>query len=361
MTKKQICRMIAFTLVVCTMLLLLCDVFELSDTGYIPIRFKTFYSLNDDTLDAAFIGSSGVDRYWVAPKAYEEYGMTVFPFASDAMPPWLYVEAIDEIYKYHTPELIIVNARVYGQNNSKVSTVETRARRLLDAMDFFSVNRVKVAFKTMEVLRKIDPEQPKFNLSLLLPFVKYHSKWADDDFSISDNLNPAKNQYMGFYTSPTLSVKSKKNKSFVYDNDYYKDLDPIAEEALYELLDYAEEKGIKLLFVETPRRMDEKDMGSLNSLFRILDERDVPYLNYSQTDSDSNFTNMPGLDRNHDFYNKNHVNYYGAEEFTSVLSAYLDENYDLPDRRTDPAVKEHWDGLYDNLKQAIKEWEEAKN
>lgn len=361
MTKKQIGRMIAFVLVVCTVLLVMCDVFELSDTSYIATRFRTFDNLKEDTVDAVWIGSSGVDRYWVSPKAYEEYGMTVYPLASDAMPPWLFTHVIDEIYTDQTPELIIIDARVYGQENTKVPTMDTRARRVLDAMSFFSVNRMKAAFKTMKILHQVDEEQPEFDLSLALPFVKYHTKWADEDFSISDNVNNLENDTMGFFTHKTLSVKSKKLKATIYDNDYYEDLDPITEDALYELLDYAEEKNIQLLFVETPRTLDKRDIGCLNTLFSILDERDVPYLNFSQTDSDGNFVNIPGIDCSHDFYNKNHVNYYGAEELTAVVSAYLDENYDFADHRTDEAVKEQWDGVYDHLKEMIKTLEEAKN
>ena len=40
---------------------------------------------------------------------------------------------------------------------------------------------------------------------------------------------------------------------------------------------------------------------------------------------------------------------------------YLDENYDLPDRREEEAVKEQWDGVYDKLKTKISKMEEKEN
>ena len=357
MTKKEFGRMIAFALIVCLMLLLLCEVFELSDTSYIATRFKTFYGVEEDTLDAVFIGSSGVDRYWISPKAYEEYGMTVFPLASDAMPTWLFTNVIDEIYKDQSPELIIIDVRTYGQTSTDVGTVDTRARRVLDAMNFFSINRIKIAFKTMDILHQIDEERSAFDLSFLLNYVKYHTKWADEDFSIKDNISDEKNEYMGFFTRSTLSVKSKKQKATVYNNEVYTELDPIAEESLYELFAYAEEKDIDLLFVDTPRMMDEKAMGCANTLYRILEEEGIPYINYSQTDEKGKFTAVAGLSQKKDFYNKNHVNYYGAEKFTETFSAYLNDHYDFPDHRTDEAVKAQWDGLYKNLKKTIAKWE----
>ena len=53
----------------------------------------------------------------------------------------------------------------------------------------------------------------------------------------------------------------------------------------------------------------------------------------------------------------NHVNFYGAEKFTDALAAYLNEHYDLPDRRNDEAVKGDWDGIYDELLFEIREYE----
>ena len=73
----------------------------------------------------------------------------------------------------------------------------------------------------------------------------------------------------------------------------------------------------------------------------------MDYVTYYAYDSEDPFT--IDLDPETDFYNRGHVNFYGAEKFTDVLAAYLHENYDLPDRRNDPVAQEHWDGLYENI------------
>lgn len=357
MTKKQIGRCIAFALVVCLLLLLMCEIFELSDTSYIATRFKTFDNLNEDSLDAVWIGTSGVDRYWIAAKAYEEYGMTVYPLASDAMPTWLFINVIEEALEKQNPELIIIDVRTYGQSNNKASLMETRARRVLDAMDFFSVNRFKAAFKTMKTIQQVTEEKSSFDLSLLLSYIKYHTMWGDEDFSISDNISRKESDYMGFFMHKSLSTKPNDHDAVVYDPNYYKDLDPIAEASLYELLDYVEEKGLKVLFVDTPELKGQKEIGFANSVFRILDKYGVDYINYSETDADGNFLHGLDLDPDHDFYNENHVNYYGAEKFTAVVSAYLDETYNFEDRRSDEAVAEQWDGIYNKIKKQIKKWE----
>ncbi len=358
MTKKEFGRSIAFVLLVCILLFLLCEVFELDDTTYIPTRFKTFYNLNENTLDAVWIGTSGVDRYWLSSKAYDEYGMTVYPLSSDAMPTWLFTYVIDEIYKTQNPELLIVDLRAFCQTNT-VSSKDARARRLLDAMDTFSINRLKAAFRTMNSIHELEEDGSAFDLSYLLSYIKYHNMWTEKDFSIVNNTSSKQCEYMGFFMRKSLSMKTKDQSAKVYKTDSYKDLDPYAEESLYELLDYIEEKNINVLFVNTPNHMTGTENARANTICRILDEHDAKYINYCLTDENGDFLYTPEIDHVADFYNRNHVNYYGAEKFTDTFAKYLDENYDFADHRSDAAVTEDWNGVYDKIKAQIAEWEEA--
>lgn len=357
MTKKEFGRCIAFMLVVCLLLVVLCDLFELGNTSNFDKRFNTYRNLNEDTIDAVMIGTSGMDRYWIGAKAYDEYGMTVYPMTADNMPTWLFINMIEELYTYQNPELIIIDARAYGQSNTKASDMEVRARRVLDAMDFLSVNRIKTAFTTMEVIHSTFEEEPSFELSYLLPYIKYHTKW-EEDYSISSNLGSKEHVYAGFYMSSSLSIQVKKQETVVYDSDYFEDLDPLTEESLYELLEYIEENNLNVLFVDTPQFKSEKEIGRSNTLYKILDEYGMDYINYCETDEDGNFLYDLNLNRETDFYNAGHVNYYGAEKFTEVFAAYLDENYDLPDRRNDESVQEYWEGVYAKLQKKIASWEE---
>lgn len=358
MTKKELFRSLAFILVVCLLLILLCEVFELSDVTYIPTRFQKFYNLEENTLDAVWIGTSGVDRYWLSAKAYEEYGMTVFPLSSDAMPTWLFTYVVDEIYKDQNPELLIVDLRAFCQTNT-VASKDTRARRLLDAMDSFSINKIRAAFRTMSSIADLDEESDSFDLSYLLSYIKYHNMWEDDDFSLVDNTSSTECEYMGFFMRKSLSLKPKDQKATVFKTDYYDELDPYSEESLYEFLDYVEEKGLNVLFVNTPNHMKKEEMGRTNTICQILDQRGIQYINYCETDDQGDFSLIPELDHVEDFYNRNHVNYYGAEKFTAVFAEYLNENYDFTDHRSDEAVKEDWDGVYYHIKATIQEWEEA--
>ncbi|MBR5783203.1 MAG: hypothetical protein IKY33_03145 [Clostridia bacterium] len=356
MTKKQIGRCCAFVLVVCLLLVFLSDLFELENTTNYDKRFYTYRTLESNTVDAIVIGTSGIDRYYVAPKAFEEHGLSVYTLSTDAMPSWLYIDVIEYACRKQDLKLVVVDMRAFRQNNTKSVTVDARGRRVIDAMDFFSLSRTKAAFKTMEVMHAVSDENPRFDLSYLLPYIKFHSKW-EEEYSIANNLGSKEHLYGGFFMSSRKSLKKQEQSPLVYDNDVYEDLDPIAEESLYELLDYAEKKGLELLFVDTPHYKDDSEMARSNTLQKILKERGMNYVNYCQTNENGDFLYDLNLDHNNDFYNDAHVNYYGAEKFTDVFARYLVENYDLPDRRQDEAAQKYWNGIYAKIKRDIEKWE----
>jgi len=359
MTKKQILRCLCFLLIVCFMLVILCDLFEFENTQHQDSRFFSYRTYPKDTVDAVFIGTSGVDRYWISAKAYDEYGMTVFPLAPDAMPAWLYVNVMEEARTYQDPQLFILDIRAFTQlydpqNGDVTDTMGVPARRILDAMDFFSPNRFRSALKTMKLIHSVDETAPRWDLSLLLTFIKNHPKWVEDSYSIQSNLGNRTNKYAGFYMNPSLTTLVEAQVPFVYHDTVCKPLHPVAEAALYEVLDYAAEENLKLLFVDTPKILAEAEMGRINQVHRILEEEDADYLSYYSTRRSLPFT--IDLDFDADFYNDDHVNFSGAEKFTDSFSAYLDTHYHLPDRRADAHVQQNWDGIYSKILTSVEKY-----
>ena len=174
MTKKQAFRCFAFLLAVFFMVVILCDLFELNNNTHLSTRYTTYTKLEKNTVDAVILGSSGVHNYFIPSKAYEDYGMTVYPLSFDACPSWLYIDVLKNALRYQKPKLIIVDIRPFCQWNKDGKRMEIRARNTLDSMPMFSVDRLNAGFKTMEMIHKADPKSSRFNLSLLLSFIKYH-------------------------------------------------------------------------------------------------------------------------------------------------------------------------------------------
>ncbi len=359
MTKKQFLRSVIFFLLVFAMLFTLCDIFELINTSNFSRRFYTYRNLPEDTVDAVYIGTSGLDRYIINPKIYEEYGMSIFPLTVDALPCWLYTNMIEEAYTYQNPELLIIDTRSFGQDNVKTETMDASGRRVIDIMDFFSINRLKVAFKTMKQIHAVDEKQSRFDLSYIFSFIKYHSKWEEEDFRFKNNIGSVPHQYAGFTVNTKNTVNRVPQEAILYDLTYQEDLDPMSEEALYELLDYIEEKDLNVMFLDTPEFRTKKQMGRANRINQIIEDAGYPLLQFYTSEEAGKFT--IDLDVNTDFYDESHVNYYGAIKFTDYFADYLDENYDLPDRRNDENAAKYWDGIYETLINKIESLEKKKS
>lgn len=353
MRKKVILRCVAFLVAVFLVLVVLSDIFELDHADYAK-RFHTFRCFEKNTVDAVYIGTSGVTRYWIGAKAYDEYGMTVYPLAVDATPVWLYSTLVDEAFAYQKPELLIFDARAFGQTHT-AENAGVGGRRVIDSMEFFSVNRMNAAWKTMELIHRLDDSMPVFDASYIFSFIKFHTKWSSSGFTI-DNQNDKKiDAFGGYKVGFKLSPLSEPQTPVEYDENHYEKLSPVSEESLYELLDHTKELGVQVLFVDSPQFMSKTEMGRANTLRKLLEEQGITYISYNAPGA-SELLNIQ-MDPEKDYYDDAHTNHYGAEKFTASLSAYLNEHYELPDRRNDEAVRKDWDGVYDHIKKTIADYE----
>lgn len=371
MTKKQLLRATALILILLMTFLILNDMFESKNSGLASKRFYTIRTLEEDTVDALFFGTSGIDRYWIASQGYENYGITSYPLSCDAFPAWLYPYVIDEALSKQDASLIVLDIRPFTQSNytRKLDTLDVRARRVLDVLPALSVNRTKAAFKTMEILHKVNLEKmktgadttekdhPRIDISYLFSFIRYHQMWEEKDYTLDDHLGNDPHLYGGFFFSESLTLRAKEQQS-VYDPDTFQELDAISEQALYDVIEYVKEKDLNVLFLDTPQCRTKKECARANTVYKILEQENMKYLHYYSTERETGFS--VDLDLKKDFYNPGHVNFYGATKFTENLALYLKEHYELPDRRQDEKAAADWEGVHDRLLTKLEEVKEKK-
>ena len=380
MTKKQILRFVAFAVAVFMTIVLMCDLFEYDNTKNFDKNAYTYRNLPENILDGVYIGTSGVDRYWMGAKAYEEYGISMHTLSFDAVPSWLYTDIMDIALKNQTPKIVLIDIRGFYQDNT-ADLMDIRARRFLDSQPILSLKRIQIANKVVNKIheqslidiekaklkaeQQTDPtlppveipeEKSKYDMSYLFSFIRFHGKWADN-YSLYKNLGSKEHQYGGFYMSSERTIRQAPHAKVVYDANKYAELDPLAEESLYEVIDYIKEKNLKALFVDTPQFLDQSEMGRANTTYKLLEENGMDYLHLYQNGS-SEF--IIDLDNTKEFYDESHVNYYGALKFTDYLAKYIDEKYDLPDRRNDKEASGYWGGKYEKIKTTVAGYEAKK-
>ena len=358
MTKKQVLRAIAFFMCVAIMVVVLCDLFEETNQKNSSQRFYRYRTLEENTIDAVMVGTSGTDRYWIPSQAYEKYGMTVYPLSSNSMPVFLYTQLIEEALAYQSPELIVIDIRPFTQDNVSANRMDTKARMLLDALTPFSVNRIKAGIETIQAIRSVDPTQSQFDLSFFFSVIKFHTKWSADSYSIKDNLGEVKHKYMGFHVSKSVTIKQTPLDPQPIDLDQTLELDALSEKYLYDLFDYIREKDLNVLFIDTPQVRNATDVGRSNRIYQIVEEEGFDCLHFYNESAPNGIT--IDFDYETEFYNTGHTNYYGAIRFTDVLAEYYHENYNFPDHRNDENVKKDWDDVQETLEKRIAKLEKDK-
>lgn len=338
--KSRALKAVIFVIAAALLFFYLNQVFGFSETDSNKRIFGAFYAQEENTVDVVYIGSSATNRYFIAPKAYNDEGMAAFDLAVMGFPLLFVPNVIDEVEKTQDPELYIIELR--GILKSREDVTDAHIRRVTDSMKI-SANKYDAIDKALEYVDGADSESGNIDeaLDYYIPVIKYHSRLVQGDMTAADLLpSGIPNFFKGFVVSPK-TFKQVPQKEPVY-SDGYGELAPEMEKVLNDMLDKCDETDKEVLFVLAPYSMKEGEAEKFNTAVRMVTERGYTVLNMNTEE----MVDEIGLDWETDFYNSKHVNFIGAEKYTEFLTEYLAENYDLPDRRGDKAY-ESWDEAYE--------------
>ncbi len=358
MTKKQIVRTIIFLVILMIVLGYLNDVFSYpsgKDGDGVKERYNSFYKQPDKTIDGIYIGASGVDRYWVAPQAYHDYGETVFALSSGLQPLAFTKYLMKESMKTQSPSLFILDLR--SVTKSADDMTEGLIRKVTDNMKF-SFNRIATIKGLLDYASKGDNNVDQNDeLSYYLSLINYHSKW-DGEITLKDLLNPNPSiDVMGF-AAHTDIIYNIKPQELPKPSKNMKAIPKETETILIDLLDYCDSlKGkIDILFVVSPHQEEQEIYEQINYAMDLVEERGYDILNFNTQE----MYDLVGLDFKTDFYDSHHVNLVGAQKYTSYLAQYLRKYYSIPDRRGDKNYN-NWEEAYKNLQEITEEGREELN
>lgn len=171
----------------------------------------------------------------------------------------------------------------------------------------------------------------------LFPIFNQHERWCE--LGQSDFGYPARE----YYVFGRGALMRRKTEEVVLSGTYDEDLKPVEHDPIslsyYEkIIDLCREKGIKLFCLIAPSANLDKRMAVHNGIRLYCEEKEIPILNYNEP----SLVKEIDLDYAIDFYNEEHLNANGAVKLSSSLAGHLDELFDLPDHRGDPAY-EQWD------------------
>lgn len=323
---KQFIKAAAFFLLLAILFSEVQSVFLVNSDNYYLYQVMRAYEKEPEVMDAVYIGASNVFPFWHASLGWEEYGITVYPFATSAAPSVSLRYFAEEARKSHPDALFIFNLGEFKNEGVNVSA----AHRAADYMPF-SPTKVRL----INAIAELNDFNELDKLEYYFPIIRFHSRW--DDTSSSDYLYRTKELHKGNYVANThLSKITDITDKFV-ESDQQTEISEKRLLVLDDLLDYCAREKLRVLFVTSPQALGtERMVGLRNAVCSYVEERGYDVLNLTTAMDEL------GLDLTTDFYNANHTNIHGSLKFTHWFGAYLQERYGLADKRGDPAYAS-WD------------------
>ena len=187
-------------------------------------------------------------------------------------------------------------------------------------------DEVPLSMAKFDAVRATLPEDQW--VEFMMPFSLYHGRWEEILGGNTERMVECERFTLGY--EPRAG---RTENSFVRTQEVWGEPLP-GHDALRRIAALCRDYGVEPVFMMVPAPLDAQEQMYVNSVQTIADELGVPFLNMLDLDV---------VDYAVDCYDSvGHLNPDGASKTTAYLGQWLDERYDLPDRRGDSAYA-HWD------------------
>lgn len=142
---------------------------EIVTPKYVENNFEQFYALEEDSLDAVFLGTSHMQRAYSPMEVYEKYGISTYNLSTDLQPIPVSYYLTQEILDYQKPKVIVLDAsNLFLDSNESA----TNWRYTMDSMAYGS-SHAEMAEDFGGRFKEEDA------LSALIPMLRYHTRWNE--------------------------------------------------------------------------------------------------------------------------------------------------------------------------------------
>lgn len=328
MTKRQALRAVCF--IIGFLFILRTVTYIVRTSGDTKDRFSGFYAEKENTIDVIITGSSPVYPYYSAPALYGELGIVCYPLSSNNQRPKAIKYLLEEARKTQEPSLFIIEMRMFSMPDEEWEDTMAFTRGVTDNLKY-SLNRIQainalVSDKSQRYTYYFDIFKYHSNWKMLfLPSQLSHWRYESEEelkgLAIKTGVGPVEYEDL----SGVTQTREMQDRQYA---------------VLLDLLDYLKETGVDALFLLSPYQMELEEKETFNFMIPIIEEAGYPVLDLNDHLEDV------GIDFATDFYDYgSHVNALGQAKCTAYLGGYLEEHYDLPDRRGQEAY-ESWNEAY---------------
>ncbi len=280
----------------------------------------------ENTLQAVYIGNSGVYRFWQPAAAWDCEGIAVMNLATASMPGVATQYLMEETLKTQNVDMFIVDLRAFTDS-------ELNEANLHNIIDFLPLN-----FNRLSLVTRLCVYQhywPYEALEYYFPVLRFHARWNEleaADFRLAEDDGTK----CSYYTSSFLEDVQDEQTRFAVSEERTEP-QKRAVRAFEQLMDYCEENEITVLFVAAPLLEHVNQKERLNWFADMARERGFGVVNFNERA----VYDAVGLELD-DFMDNTHTNIFGSIKFTRYLAEYLAENYGLADLHGMPGYAD-WD------------------
>lgn len=329
MNRREACKMISFILI---FLLLLTGVSYIVRTnGYVKNRFAGFYAEEKNSIDVLMFGASTIGTSFSPGYIWGEYGFTSYPLSSNTQRPKAIKYLLEEGYKYQSPEVVVIELRMFSYEEEEMKADEAHIREVTDNMRY-SLQRLKTVRNLTDGVEDFEAKLPYY-----FDIMKYHSNWGM--FFLKDELQKVAyskaDLHKGFEHPEQILFHDVKQDGYIATEERIA-IPKEQEEVLRDLVAYLKENNQRALFVVSPIIYDEEYFAKMNYIKDIVEQEGFQYLNMNEV-LDYDFAT--------DFLDGAHSNILGAKKCSELLGEVLSQEYGLTDKR-DKEGYDSWDKSY---------------
>ncbi len=304
--------------------------------------WQRFYKL-EKSADVIFFGSSHAHCTIDHGLLWDEYGIAGYTLSAGDQKIDSTSYFVKEALRTHSPRVIAVE--MLGMTDAELVNSSTDVYRNSLGMRWSSCFGKYIGYMADNMNMGREERQQVF---FKLPVV--HSRYGELTRSDFEDTIPFMMGYRGSYERVSF------DRPEYSDPEAAGSLDPQRLSMLREILDTAKERGVYVVLFASPYVVPEETWMQFNALEEFARQEGVPFLNYNKLYDELS------IDFEKDFRDTGHVNNYGAAKVTEHLARFLEDNYELPDRRG-CAGYELWEdnALYLRNKELGHDLEEAQD
>jgi len=275
--------------------------------------------------DLIMLGDCEVYANFSTIALWEEFGITSFIRGSPNQLVWQSYYLLEDTLRFagSKPQVVVFNimAMQYGEPEN-----EAYNRLTLDGMRWSPT-------KIRAIAASQTPDEDW--LSYFFPFFRFKENWQYLDSE----------DFRYFFRNPQVSVNGFMVRSDVVPVGFIPD--PLrlhnfefSDKSMYYLermVRLTEEHDIRLVLIKAPNLFPYWHTEWDEQIIAFAEEFDLPYINFL------NYEEKIGLDWDkHSFNAGLHLNVFGARLMSHHFGAILQEDFNLPDRRTQPDTAAYW-------------------